>query len=180
MLGLYIQGMKEQYSKAYLAGGCFWCLEALYTRLPGIKKSVSGYMGGKVANPTYQQVCTDTTGHAEVVELTFDPDVISYRDILAWFWKVHDPCSLNRQGEDVGSQYRSELFVLDDEQERVAQASMKERQATLDRKIVTKISPAPQFWPAEPYHQDYFNQHPENAYCRAVVRPKVAKLVKLG
>lgn len=170
--------MSKQYSKAYLAGGCFWCLEALYTRIPGIVKSVSGYMGGQTLEPSYEAVCRGTTGHAEVVELSFDPEIISYEEILSWFWKIHDPTSLNRQGEDKGTQYRSEIFVLDDKQEQLARASLLEKQNTLDSTIVTVISRAPRFWPAEAYHQDYFNNHPENAYCQAVVRPKVGKLIK--
>lgn len=165
---------------ATLAGGCFWCLEAVFREVDGVEDVVSGYTGGTTANPSYQQVCTDTTGHAEVVQLTFDPDRISYREILQIFFSVHDPTMLDRQGEDVGSQYRSAIFYHDDRQRIVAEAVIRElNEARLWKKpIVTQVVPLDRFYPAEDYHREYFSRHPEQSYCRAVVSPKISKFRK--
>lgn len=165
---------------ATLGGGCFWCLEAIYQDVQGVSSVVSGYAGGHVKNPTYREVCTDTTGHAEVVQVTFDPQVISYRDILDIFFAVHDPTTLNRQGNDIGIQYRSVIFYHDAEQERIAQETMRaltEAKAFRDP-IVTELKPFTEFYVAEDYHQEYFNNNPNQPYCRMIVAPKVAKFRK--
>jgi len=166
---------------ATLGGGCFWCLEPLFMSLRGIQRSVSGYAGGHTANPTYEQVCSKRTGHAEVVQLTFDPAEISYADILRVFFTMHDPTTLNRQGADVGTQYRSIILTHSDEQARIAREVMDEiaREQIWPDPIVTEIVPLETFWPAETEHQDYYNRNPWNGYCRAVIPPKVAKLRKL-
>ncbi|MEZ4734025.1 MAG: peptide-methionine (S)-S-oxide reductase MsrA [Caldilineaceae bacterium] len=165
---------------ATLAGGCFWCLEAAYLELKGIEKVVSGYTGGEVINPTYQQVCSGRTGHAEVVQITYDPNVISYRDLLNVFFTIHDPTTLNRQGADVGTQYRSAIFYHNEEQKALAEQVIQElTDAGLWRnKIVTEVTPLPTFYPAEEYHQDYYARNPYQGYCQAVVAPKVAKVRK--
>ncbi len=165
---------------ATLAGGCFWCLEAVYADLRGVTKVVSGYAGGRVPNPSYQAVCAGTTGHAEVVQLTFDPQVVSYGDLLRVFFAIHDPTTLNRQGADVGTQYRSAIFYHTPEQQRVAAEVMAELQAAgvWDAPIVTEVVPLTEFYPAEDYHQEYFARNPNQPYCRAVVAPKVAKFRK--
>lgn len=165
---------------ATLAGGCFWCLEAVYDQLRGVEDVVSGYSGGTVPNPTYEQVCTGTTGHAEVVQVTFDPAVIAYRDLLDVFFTIHDPTTLNRQGGDVGTQYRSAIFYHTSEQKATAEQVVKE---LTDAKvwadpIVTEITPFRAFYPAEMYHQEYFARNPNQPYCNAVVAPKVAKFRK--
>ncbi len=169
-----------QLSKATLGGGCFWCVEAVFLGLKGVHSAVSGYAGGQGANPSYQQVCTGRTGHAEVVEVTFDPAEISYADVLRVFFGTHDPTTLNRQGADTGTQYRSVIFTHDAEQERVAHEVVAELTAEKiwPGKIVTEISQAPVFYKAEDYHQDYFANNPGNGYCQAVVGPKVAKFRK--
>ncbi|MBV8915787.1 MAG: peptide-methionine (S)-S-oxide reductase MsrA [Acetobacteraceae bacterium] len=166
---------------ATLGGGCFWCLEPLFTSLRGVHRSVSGYAGGHVPNPTYEMVCSKTTGHAEVVQLTFDPAEISYADILRVFFTMHDPTTLNRQGADVGTQYRSIILTHSDEQARIAREVKQEiAQAKVwPDPIVTEIVPLETFWPGEPEHQDYYARNPWNGYCRAVIPPKVAKLRKL-
>jgi peptide-methionine (S)-S-oxide reductase len=166
---------------ATLAGGCFWCLEAVYTELKGVDKVVSGYSGGQVADPTYQAVCTGRTGHAEVVQITFDPGVISYRDLLQVFFTIHDPTTLNRQGADVGTQYRSAIFYHDLEQKAIAAAVIAEIEASgiWDRPLVTQVEPLQAFYPAEAYHQDYFKRNPYAGYCQVVIAPKVAKFRKL-
>lgn len=166
---------------ATLAGGCFWCLEAVYLELRGVSKVVSGYAGGKRANPTYEQVCSGATGHAEVVQVTFDPAVISHRDLLDVFFTIHDPTTLSRQGHDRGTQYRSAVFFHTPEQERAARAAIAELTAaqTWDDPIVTEVMPLEKFWPAEAYHQNYFANNPQNSYCAVVVAPKVAKARKL-
>jgi peptide-methionine (S)-S-oxide reductase len=168
-------------SLATLAGGCFWCLEAVYTELKGVDQVVSGYSGGKVTNPTYQAVCTGLTGHAEVVQITFDPAQISYRDLLQVFFTIHDPTSLNRQGADVGTQYRSTIFYHDLEQKATAGAVMAEIEASgiWDRPLVTQVEPLQAFYPAEAYHQDYFKRNPYAGYCQVVIAPKVAKFRKM-
>jgi peptide-methionine (S)-S-oxide reductase len=164
--------------KAILGGGCFWCLEASYLELRGVTKVQSGYAGGHVANPSYKQVCSGNTGHAEVVEVTFDPAVISYADLLDVFFTIHDPTTLNRQGGDVGTQYRSVIFFASPAQESAARAAVEKFAKIWDGKIVTEILPAPVFWRAEPEHDNYFARNPYAGYCQAVVAPKVAKVRK--
>ena len=165
---------------ATLGGGCFWCLEAVYLEVDGVVSVESGYAGGEVADPTYEQVCNGDTGHAEVVRVDFDPARISYRDILGIFFSIHDPTTLNRQGNDVGTQYRSVIFTHSDEQARIARQMVDElaAQKTFGRPIVTEILPVPDYYPAEAYHQRYFEQHPGQGYCAVVVAPKVAKFRK--
>ena len=162
--------------RAVLGGGCFWCVEAAYKGLPGVKSVVSGYAGGSKPNPTYEEVCSGATGHAEVVQIAFDPAVVSYEKILEHFWKVHDPTTLNRQGADVGSQYRSIILVAGEAQRKAAEASRKDAAKGLDRKIVTQIEPLRDFYPAEEYHQDYYKKNPYAGYCSFVIRPKLKKL----
>jgi peptide-methionine (S)-S-oxide reductase len=159
-----------------LAGGCFWCTESVFIRVPGVLKSVSGYANGTKDRPTYQQVCTGTTGHAEVVQVTFDPAVITLEALLDLFYKAHDPTTLNRQGDDVGTQYRSGIYYADEAQKAAAEAAKAGNQARFDRPLVTEIAPLTAFWPAEDYHQDYFNKNPDQAYCKAVIPPKLKKL----
>lgn len=164
---------------ATLGGGCFWCTEAVFQQIRGITRIESGYSGGQVHQPTYEQICTGKTGHAEVVRLAFDPAVISYTDILDIFFTIHDPTTLNRQGADSGTQYRSVIFYHDQAQKLSAQDTIKEMSSIWDNPIVTELSPAPQFYIAEDYHQNYYRQHPEQGYCSFVVAPKVAKARKL-
>ena len=163
---------------ATLAGGCFWCLEAVFEQLKGVQKVESGYSGGHVPNPSYDAVCTGTTGHAEVTQVTFDPEVISFHDLLGVFFAIHDPTTLDRQGGDVGPQYRSAIFYHDDEQRRVAEDVVRELEAehVFDEPIVTKLEPLEKFYPAEEYHREYYRRNPNQPYCRAVIAPKVAKL----
>jgi peptide-methionine (S)-S-oxide reductase len=165
---------------ATLGGGCFWCLEAVYSELKGILKVESGYAGGEVKNPTYEEVCSDETGHAEVVQLTYDRGVITYREILQVFFSVHDPTTLNRQGADVGSQYRSVIFYHDENQKRVAKEVIKEiqDQEIWGKPLVTELVPYTEFYKAEEYHQNYFKNNSEQPYCQVVVAPKVAKFRK--
>lgn len=158
-----------------LGGGCFWCLEAVYQRVKGVDKVVSGYAGGHSADPSYEQVSSGKTGHAEVVKIDFDPKIITYGQILDIFWAIHDPTSMNRQGNDVGEQYRSIILFADSEQQALAQQSLSEAQKVWDREIVTEIKPLDKFYPAEGYHQNYFNNHPEAAYCQVVINPKLDK-----
>jgi methionine-S-sulfoxide reductase len=162
---------------ATLAGGCFWCLEAVYDLLKGVTHVESGYMGGDVPNPSYEQVCTGTTNHAEVVQITFDPQQISYRDLLDVFFTIHDPTTLNRQGNDVGTQYRSAIFYHSPEQQKIAREVMDEleRSGIWGRPIVTQLEPSSEFYIAEDYHQEYFVNNPGNPYCQVIVAPKVAK-----
>ena len=162
---------------ATLAGGCFWCLDAVYRQLRGVEKVVAGYAGGTKPNPTYKEVCTGLTGHAEVVQITFDPTVISYRDLLDVFFTIHDPTTLNRQGGDIGTQYRSVIFFQSAEQERIARDAIAavEAEKLWDDPLVTQIEPLRTFYPAEEYHQDYFTNNPRQSYCQAVIAPKVAK-----
>jgi peptide-methionine (S)-S-oxide reductase len=166
--------------QATLGGGCFWCLEAVFLELRGVRRVVSGYAGGKVPNPSYEQVCTGRTGHAEVVQVTFDPAELSYADLLRVFFAIHDPTTLNRQGNDVGPQYRSIILTHTEEQRRTAAAVKREitEQGLWDGPIVTEIVPIEAFYPAEDYHQDYFANNPNTGYCRVVVAPKVAKFRK--
>ena len=163
---------------ATLAGGCFWCLEAVFEQLRGVTKVTSGYAGGHVPNPSYEAVCTGTTGHAEVVQVTFNPDELSFHDLLGVFFTLHDPTTLDRQGGDVGTQYRSAIFYHDDAQRRTAEEVVRELEAehVFDEPIVTKIEPLQAFYPAEEYHREYYRRNPNQPYCRAVIAPKVAKL----
>ena len=163
---------------ATLAGGCFWCLEAVFQQLRGVTKVVSGYTGGTVPNPSYQAVCTGATGHAEVTQVTFDPAVITYRDLLDIFFTIHDPTTLNRQGADEGTQYRSAVFYHSAEQKAEAERAIRELEGAKvwDDPIVTEVVPLEKFYAAETYHQDYYARNPNQAYCRAVIAPKVAKL----
>lgn len=165
---------------AVLGGGCFWCLEAVYLDVEGVQAVESGYAGGSVVDPSYEQVCNGDTGHAEVVKVSFDADTISFREILGIFFGIHDPTTLNRQGADIGTQYRSVIFFVDDTQRAQAQALIDElaRGDIFDRPIVTQLAPLPDYYPAEAYHQRYFEQHPYQGYCMAVVAPKVAKFRK--
>jgi peptide-methionine (S)-S-oxide reductase len=163
---------------ATLGGGCFWCLEAVFEELEGVVDVESGYSGGTVANPSYQQVCEGTTGHAEVVRLEFDPDRISYREILEVFFAVHDPTTLNRQGNDVGTQYRSVIFYHDAEQQRAASEVIAEARTAWSREIVTQLLPAPAYYRAEDYHQEYFRHNPAQGYCAFVIAPKLEKFRK--
>jgi peptide-methionine (S)-S-oxide reductase len=163
---------------ATLGGGCFWCLEAALRLLAGVNRVTSGYAGGAIERPSYRQICTGTTDHAEVVQVEFDPAVLDYRTLLTAFFAIHDPTTPDRQGHDVGTQYRSVIFTHSPEQEQTARALIAELGAEhiWPDPIVTAVLPAPTFWPAEDYHQDYFTQNPAQPYCRAVVAPKVAKL----
>jgi peptide-methionine (S)-S-oxide reductase len=165
---------------ATLGGGCFWCLEAVFEQLRGVEKVNSGYAGGTTIDPTYHQVCTGLTGHAEVVQISFDPQVISYKDILSVFFAIHDPTTLNRQGNDVGTQYRSAIFYHTPEQKRIAEAQIAEVSAAhiWDQPIVTEVAPLQAFYRAEDYHQGYFRENPRQSYCQAIVAPKVAKFRK--
>ena len=165
---------------ATLAGGCFWCTEALFLELKGVKKVVSGYIGGTTKNPTYEEVCSGYTGHAEAIEITFNPNEISYEDILEVFFATHDPTTLNRQGADVGTQYRSEVFYHSENQKKAAENFIKllNDQNIFGKKVVTKISEATVFYPAEDYHQNYYNRNKNQGYCMAVISPKLDKLRK--
>jgi peptide-methionine (S)-S-oxide reductase len=166
---------------ATFGGGCFWCLEAIFEMLQGVDKVVSGYTGGHMDNPDYRSVCTGQTGHAEVVQITFDPAVASYRELLDVFFGTHDPTTLNRQGADVGTQYRSAIFYHSPQQKEEAERRIAELNAEriFDRPIVTEVVPLEKFYPAEDYHQGYYRANPEQGYCQAVIAPKVAKLRKL-
>jgi peptide-methionine (S)-S-oxide reductase len=163
---------------AVIGGGCFWCVEAQYKMLKGVQKVVSCYAGGTVENPTYKQVCNGDTGHAEVIRIDYDPDIITFKDIIDLFWLAHDPTTLNRQGNDEGTQYRSSIMYSSEEQKKIAEASMAEAQKEIQGKIVTEIVALKKFYPAEDYHQDYFANNPYQGYCRVVVSPKVAKFKK--
>ena len=165
---------------ATLGGGCFWCLEAVYEELRGVEKVESGYSGGHVPNPTYRQVCSETTGHAEVVQVTFDPEVLSFRDVLEVFFSIHDPTTLNRQGADVGESYRSAIFYHGEEQRRVAEEVIAELGAKgLWRDpVVTEVTPFDEFYVAEDYHQEYFKNNAYQPYCQVVIAPKVARFRK--
>jgi len=160
---------------AIIGGGCFWCVEAQYKMLKGVKKVVSGYAGGHVKNPTYKQICQGDTGHAEVIRVDYDPAEITFRDVIDLFWDAHDPTTLNRQGNDVGPQYRSIILVTTDEQKKISDESKVNAEKIIGKPIVTEIVPLEIFYPAEDYHQDYFTNNPYQGYCQAVVRPKVSK-----
>ncbi|MEJ2145858.1 MAG: peptide-methionine (S)-S-oxide reductase MsrA [Acidobacteriota bacterium] len=173
--------MASSNQAATLGGGCFWCLEAVFKELRGVIEVVSGYAGGSVKTPSYRDVCSGRTGHAEVVQITFDPGVISYRDLLRIFFSIHDPTTLNRQGADVGTQYRSVIFWHDEAQKQVAQETIRELsdEGVWRAPIVTQILPLEAFYRAEDYHQNYFDQNPNQPYCQVVVAPKLAKFRKL-
>jgi peptide-methionine (S)-S-oxide reductase len=166
--------------RATFGGGCFWCTEAVFRELRGVERVVSGYSGGLRANPSYEQVCSGATGHAEVVQIEYDPRQISYRDLLEVFFASHDPTTLNRQGNDVGTQYRSVIFYDSAEQKRTAEAVINEFTSakTFSRPIVTELAPLDAFYPAEAYHQEFFERNPQQPYCQVIVAPKVAKLRK--
>jgi peptide-methionine (S)-S-oxide reductase len=174
-------GVPEEKEVATLAGGCFWCLEAVYERMVGVDSVTSGYMGGRISDPTYEQVCSGGTGHAEVVQVVFDPQQVSFGDILKVFFSIHDPTTLNRQGNDVGTQYRSAIFSHSPAQQAVARQTIEAltRDRVFDAPIVTEVLPASDFYPAEGYHQQYFARNPAQPYCTYIVAPKVAKFRKL-
>jgi len=163
---------------ATVGGGCFWCVEAVYQTVPGIQSVISGYAGGAVPNPTYEQVCSGRTGHAEVVQIAFDPEKISYEKVVDLFWDAHDPTTLNRQGSDTGTQYRSIILYADDTQKAAAEKSKAAAQSEFKSPIVTEIVPLTTFYPAEKYHQDFYENNPAHPYNQAVTRPKVEKFLK--
>ena len=165
---------------ATIAGGCFWCLEAVFKEVKGVQRVLSGYTGGTKVNPTYEEVCSDKTGHAEAIDITFFPGVISYRELLEIFFTVHDPTTLNRQGKDVGTQYRSVIFYHNEAQRIIAEQVIKEIDEAhiWDAHVVTEVRPYTKFYNAEEYHRDYFENHPEQAYCQAIIAPKVAMFRK--
>ena len=165
---------------ATFGGGCFWCMEAVFQRVPGIVHSVSGYSGGHTSNPTYEEICDHGSGHAEVIQVEFDPALITYDKILEIFFESHDPTTLNRQGADEGDQYRSVIFYHDEQQQKAAARAKIAAQAHYQDPIVTEIVPLKKFWRAESYHQDYFNQHPGQGYCSFVIKPKIKKLQEHG
>jgi peptide-methionine (S)-S-oxide reductase len=170
------EDIKKGNEVAYFGGGCFWCVEAVYEKLDGIESAVSGYAGGSTENPTYEQVTRGNTGHAEVVRIEYDPKVISYEEMLDMFWKAHDPTTLNRQGADVGTQYRSIILYENEEQRRQAEKSKNRASKDFNDPIVTEIVPLEVFYPAEKYHQDFFENNPNYGYCRIVIAPKLKKL----
>ena len=168
----------SQKGVATFAGGCFWCTEAIFTRLKGVEKIISGYAGGKVEKPSYEQVSRGNTGHAEAIQITYDPKTISYEDLLYIFWRTHDPTTINRQGADVGPQYRSVIFYADEAQRKAAHSSLEEAQKVFKNPIVTEILPFESFYKAEDYHQNYYSKDPKKSYCRLVIDPKINKLQK--
>lgn len=172
--------MNTNLHTATLAGGCFWCLEAVYDEIKGVQSVESGYAGGHMDNPSYRAVCNGDTGHAEVIQVHFDPNIVSYRDLLNVFFAIHDPTTLNRQGADVGTQYRSAIFYHDDQQKMIAEELIKDlnSQNIWDRPIVTEVAKLDKFYMAEDYHQEYFARNPYQPYCQAVVAPKVSKFRK--
>lgn len=172
--------MSNQYEVATLGGGCFWCLEAIYQDIQGVEKVVSGYAGGHVPNPTYKQICDKTTGHAEVTQITYDPTIISYEELLQVFWHIHDPTTLNRQGNDIGPQYRSIILTHNDEQAEIAKRSKSVVNGSdlWANPIVTQIEPLETFYEAEAYHQNYYKDNPYQGYCQFVINPKVSKFRK--
>ena len=170
-----------QFKKAIFAGGCFWCTEAIFNQLKGVKEVLPGYMGGIIENPTYEQVCTGTTEHAEVVEITYDEQEISYYALLEIFFATHDPTSLNKQGNDIGTQYRSEIFYVDEKQQEMAEEyiNVLEEEKVYSKPIVTQLSPSTKFYIAEDYHKNYFNLNGNQPYCSAVIKPKVEKFQRI-
>ena len=174
----FARGVEVKTDKATFGGGCYWCTEAVFQRLPGVVSVVSGFMGGHVANPSYEDVCTGRTGHAEVVQVEFDPSKVSYEELLSWFWRAHDPTQLNRQGADVGTQYRSVIFYHSEAQRAAAEKSKSEvaQSGVFEKPIVTEISPATTFYKADAHHQNYFNDNRAAPYCQFVINPKLHKL----
>ena len=168
--------MPDPATTATFGAGCYWCVEAVLEQLPGVTDVSSGFMGGKVPDPSYEQVCSGTTGHAEVVQVTFDPKTISYDQLLDWFWQLHDPTTLNRQGNDVGTQYRSAIFFHSDEQRRAAEASREKHKKDFDKPIVTEIVAASTYFKAKQDHQDFYKNNKSYGYCRVVIRPKLEHL----
>ncbi len=166
----------SQTEVATLGAGCFWCVEAVLERLDGVSDVMSGYMGGSIVDPTYAAVCGGQTGHAEVVQVTFDPEIISFEKLLEWFWQLHDPTTLNRQGGDVGTQYRSAIYYHSEEQKETAERSKAAASGDFSDPIVTEITAASKFWPAEDYHQDFYRLNPRQPYCNAIIPPKLRKL----
>jgi peptide-methionine (S)-S-oxide reductase len=173
--------LQKELEVATIAGGCFWCTEAVFLELEGVKTVVSGYIGGKTVNPTYKEICNGDTGHAEAIQITFDPRVISFGELLEVFFATHDPTTLNRQGNDFGTQYRSEIFYHNEVQKQVSEAyiALMTKEHTFEDKIVTKITPASKFYEAENYHQNYYNQNKSQGYCSYVITPKVEKVKHL-
>jgi peptide-methionine (S)-S-oxide reductase len=176
-----MESIQIEYEYATIGGGCFWCIEAIFSEVKGVQSVTSGYSGGTIRNPSYREVTSGRTGHAEVVQLAFDPEIISYRDILEIFFHLHDPTTLNRQGADVGTQYRSVIFFHNDEQERVARKVFEEidRSDLWENPLVTEITPLQEFYIAEDYHQNYYSNNPNQPYCTFVISPKLSKLRKL-
>lgn len=172
---------KSKLQVATFGAGCFWCVEAIFQRLEGVQRAVSGYSGGTIENPTYEQVCTGTTGYAEVCQITYDPEKISYDELLEVFWKTHDPTTRNRQGNDVGTQYRSVIFYHDEEQKRLAESYKAKLEAAhiWSKPVVTEIVPFREFWPPENYHQNYYNDNQGKDYCTFVITPKVEKFEEI-
>ena len=181
MIGSESFASSTQHEKCTFGNGCFWCTEAIFKSLKGVKEVVSGYSGGQVTNPSYKQVCSGETGHAEVVQITFNPEIISFSELLEVFWMTHDPTTLNRQGADVGTQYRSVVFYHHEEQKKLAEYYLSEltREKVFDKPIVTEISPLINFYPAENYHQDYYENNPFQGYCQFVIAPKLEKFRKV-
>ena len=172
---------QEEIEVATFAGGCFWCTEAVFSELKGVNSLVSGYIGGKTANPTYKEICNGDTGHAEAIQIIFDSSEISFGELLEIFFATHDPTTLNRQGNDIGTQYRSEIFYHNDDQKRLSERyiELMTKENTFGKEIVTKISPASKFYQAEDYHQNYYNQNKAQGYCSYVITPKIEKLKKM-
>lgn len=170
------KGNSMAQEKATLGAGCFWCVEAVFERIPGVQSVVAGYAGGSKPNPTYEEVCSGNTGHAEVAQITFDPSIVSFEKILEVYWKAHDPTTMNRQGADVGTQYRSVVFYDGEKQKLAAERSKKEAQRYFEDPIVTEVQPLKEFYKAENYHQDYYKDNPNAPYCTFVIRPKLKKL----
>lgn len=168
--------MKGKLERATFGAGCFWCTEAVFRRLKGVKSVLPGYAGGDKPNPTYENVCSGDTGHAQVAQITFDPKIISYEELLDVFWKEHDPTQLNRQGADVGTQYRSVIFYHNDEQRKIAEKSMAKISKKFNNAVVTAIEPLTKFYPAEDYHRNYYNRNKNASYCQLVIKPKLEKL----
>ncbi len=168
--------INNTFHTAIIGGGCFWCTEAVFEKLDGVKNVISGYAGGKIPNPTYKQICTGQTGHAEVIKITFDPTKISFLEILGIFGNAHDPTTLNRQGADVGTQYRSTVMYLNESQKQAAEEWKTKLTSKLQDPVVTEIVPAPTFYDAEDYHQDFYEKNPNHGYCNFVIRPKLKKL----
>ena len=172
------RGTMPTLEKAVLGGGCFWCIEAVYNRVIGVHSALSGYSGGTRSNPSYEQVCTGLSGHAEVVEIMFDPSVIRYEDLLMVFWEIHNPTTLNVQGADKGTQYRSVIYYTTETQKEQALASISQAQKSFSNPIVTELSPLSEFFAAETYHQNYYSEHSTQGYCTAVIAPKLEKFMK--